>query len=144
MVVSQTARMTQNTFIYSTLIDCPLYANVELFMILVDVSMQTRIGVVDEVAKFVEHVEIDIVKSSTMTSSITVSAAMPCPVGNVTHDGLYGSRWDLCGPKDMVVKEYCYRVSRSSGELRQGIWSQVRSDVFHTHESVICSSPSRI
>ena len=43
--------MTQNTFIYSTLIECPLYANVELLMVLADVPMQTCIGVMDEVAK---------------------------------------------------------------------------------------------
>ena len=82
--------MTQNTMIYSTLIECFVYANVELLMILVDVSMQTCNGVV---AKLVEHVD-DVAKAST-----AVSATVPCPVGNITR-----SRWDLCGPKDMAVK----------------------------------------
>ena len=90
--------MTQNTIIYCTLIECPLYA--KLLMILVDVSMQTCVRVVDENAKLAEHVEIVIGKAST---SVTVSATVPCPVGHITHDGLYGSMWDLCGPKDMAV-----------------------------------------
>ena len=81
--------MTQDTIIFSTL-ECPLYANVELLMILVDVSMQTCVGVVDEIAKLVEHVEIDIAKASTVTHSVSVSATVPCPVGNITHDGLCG------------------------------------------------------
>ena len=96
--------MTQNTVIYFTLIECPLYANVELLMILEDVSMQTCVRVVDEIAKLVEHMEIDVAKASTVTHSVTVSATVPCPVGSITHDGLYGSGWDLCGPKDMAVK----------------------------------------
>ena len=70
-------------------------------MILVDIPMQTCIGVMDEV----EDVEIHVAKPSTMTPSVTVSTTVPCPVGNITHDGLYGSRWDLCGPKDVVVKK---------------------------------------
>ena len=35
-----------------------LYANVELLMILVDVPMQTSIGVMDEAAKLLEQVEL--------------------------------------------------------------------------------------
>ena len=60
-----------------SIIECPLYANVELLMILVDVSMQTGVRVGDEMAKLVEHVEIDIAKASTVTHSVTVSATVP-------------------------------------------------------------------
>ena len=50
-----------------------LYANVVLFMILVDVHMQTCVGVVDEVAKSVERVETDVAKAPTVTPSVIVS-----------------------------------------------------------------------
>ena len=120
--------MTQNTKIHSTLIECPLYANVELLMILVDVPMQTCIFVMDEVAKLFEHVETGSPKASTVTPSVTATATVPGPVGNIMHDGLDGSRWDLCCPKDMAVKKkklwgYCYCVSRSSSQVCQGMWS---------------------
>ena len=40
-----------------------LYANVVFFMILVDVPMQTRLGVMDEVPRLIEPVEIDVAKA---------------------------------------------------------------------------------
>ena len=86
-------------------------------MILVDVPMQTSIGVMDEVAKLFEHVEIDIPNASTGTPSVTPPATVPGPVGNIRHEGLDGSRWDFCGPRDMAVekvRENSYFVSRSS------------------------------
>ena len=88
---------TQNTAIYSALIECPLY--VELPMILVAVPMQTILGVMDEIAKLFEHVEIDIPKATTVTPSVTAPATVTGPVGNIMHDGLDGSRWDLCCPR---------------------------------------------
>ena len=119
--------MTQNTIIYSTLIECHLHANVELLMILVDAPMHTRICVMVEVAKLFEHVEIGSPKASTVTHSVTAIATVPGPVGNIMHDGLDGSRWDFCCPKDMAVKKklwgYCYCVSRSSSQVCQGIWA---------------------
>ena len=36
----------------STVIECPLYANVELLVVLEDVPMQTCVGVMDEVARW--------------------------------------------------------------------------------------------
>ena len=81
-------------------------------MILVDVPVQTSVGVMDEVAKLFEHVEFDIPKASTGTPSVTPPATVPGPVGNMD-----GSRWDFCGPRDTAVekvKGYCYCVSRFS------------------------------
>ena len=79
--------------------------------------MQTCIGLMDEVAKLFEHVEIDIPNPSTVTLSVTVPATVLAPVGNIMHDGLDGSRWDLCGPKDLAVekvKGHCHCVSHGA------------------------------
>ena len=93
--------MTQNTLHTHR---ASLYGNVGLLMILVDVSMQTSICVMDEVAKLFEHVEIDIPKASTGTPSVTPLATVPGPIGNIRHEGLDGSRWDFCGPRDTAVE----------------------------------------
>ena len=82
-----------------------LYANVGLLMILVDVPMQTSIGVMNEVAKLFEYVEIYIPKASTGTLSVTPPATVPGPAGDIRHEGLDGSRWDFCGPRDTTVEK---------------------------------------
>ena len=63
------------------------------------------------------HVEIDISKASTGTLAVTPPATVPGPVGNIRYEGLDGSRWDFCGPRDTAVekvKGYCYCVSHFS------------------------------